>query len=392
MKTSSTEKSILIISNTFLPNVGGTETFSCNLAQTMMERGYKIYLLTTNIMKLDNFTIIDHINIFRLSVYSLSGGHFPIILPNIENYKILKKILGIKHSLIIINMRIFTICILGALIGKLTKTNTIIIDHIVGHADYKSQFKNIIGHMLEHIITSILKFTVKDFYGVSKANIEWLKHFNIKAKGIIYNGIRYNTNIINKLSQKNCNLEHLEKTSEQIIISFFGRLITEKGIMNLIEAFEILQIQYDNLKLIIGGEGYLHDQIVLKSNLNNQILYLGIISNESVLNYLEITDILVLPSNFPESLPTILLEAGLKNCAVIATPQGSVREIIPGSEYGIIIENNSVKTIKVAIESLIVDQIKIQKLGENLNKHIIENFEWTKISESIEVIISKSMK
>lgn len=41
----------------------------------------------------------------------------------------------------------------------------------------------------EHSLTKVDQIFCKDYYGVSGACNEWLSHFHIKAKGVLYNSI-----------------------------------------------------------------------------------------------------------------------------------------------------------------------------------------------------------
>ena len=64
-------------------------------------------------------------------------------------------------------------------------------------------------------------------------------------------------------------------------------------------------------------------------------------------------DILVLPSQEPDSLPTVVLEAMQYGIPVVATPQGGAMEMITNNETGILIPMNDVSIAVDKIQALI---------------------------------------
>ena len=56
--------------------------------------------------------------------------------------------------------------------------------------------------------------------------MEWLKHFNIEAKGIFYNSI--------DTSEGEKYKRYINKSKDKIEITYIGRMIEEKGVLKLI--------------------------------------------------------------------------------------------------------------------------------------------------------------
>ena len=98
-----------------------------------------------------------------------------------------------------------------------------------------------------------------------------------------------------------------------------GRLIEEKGFDILIDAFNLLQNDYSNLKLVILGEGQLRSQLETKItdlDLSAKVLLLGHVSN--TLNYFKFAKACVVSSRV-EGFPNVLLEMMSQNTKVIST-------------------------------------------------------------------------
>ena len=244
------------------------------------------------------------------------------------------------------------------------------IEHGSGHFTVYNKILDCFGHAYEHLLTKKLKTLVKDFYGVSKACNKWLEHYKIRAKDIFYNAIddrEYNMYNTNSIIENN----------EKIKILFAGRLIKDKGILLLINAFEELVKKYRNVELLIAGDGPLKETMSSNKNIN----YLGNLSHEDIMKLYSKVDIFVNPS-YSEGLPTSILEAGLMKCSIIATPVGGTVEIIEDSVSGLFCDT-TVDSIKQKLEVLINNEDLRHRMQENIHMQILEKFTWNKTCNKI---------
>jgi glycosyltransferase involved in cell wall biosynthesis len=81
------------------------------------------------------------------------------------------------------------------------------------------------------------------------------------------------------------------------------------------------------------------------------------------------------PTDYPEGLPTSILEAGMMKCAVIGTDRGGVIEIIDNDKNGLII-SPCVKELEESMEHLIIDGDKRKMLADKLYDTVKEKFSW----------------
>lgn len=130
-------------------------------------------------------------------------------------------------------------------------------------------------------------------------------------------------------------------------IGYIGRLSPEKGIMDFLESIpELLNIN-ESLKFLIGGDGPLKDEVkeyLKNKDLMGNVHFVGWISRSNLPNFLNQIKIIVLPS-YTEGLPNIMLEAMACGTLVLATPVGSIPDIIENGKTGFIIKNNILKSI-----------------------------------------------
>jgi glycosyltransferase involved in cell wall biosynthesis len=166
------------------------------------------------------------------------------------------------------------------------------------------------------------------------------------------------------------------------IVIFIGRLIREKGILQLIEAVNKIAEKHE-ICLLIAGDGRLYEEILQKKS--ECIRVLGRQSFERVIYLLSQSDMFCLPSD-SEGFPTSVLEAILCRCFVITTSAGGAKEIIISSKYGSIINNNSIDTIEMAILDAMYHPDARKMAIQNAYKKFFENFTWDSVCDKLECI------
>lgn len=158
----------------------------------------------------------------------------------------------------------------------------------------------------------------------------------------------------------------LNITEKDTVVTFIGRLVKEKGIIDLLEGYDLLESK--NVKLIIIGEldkserdqESINEINRFKDNPN--IILTGQIAN--INEYLYISDIFCLPS-YREGMPRSIIEAMAMKNAVIATNIRGSREEVIENETGYLIDTNSSKSIAEKIDYLINNPEIIEKFKEN---------------------------
>jgi len=150
------------------------------------------------------------------------------------------------------------------------------------------------------------------------------------------------------------------------IIAFVGRLIKEKGVLDLLEAFNNINFN-DETKvklLMVGGIAQSErDKDAIKKfekyGDNSNIIFTG--HRNDINSILYITDVFCLPS-YREGMPRSIIEAMAMECAVIVTDiRGSREEVIDGKS-GFLVPVNSINILSNKIKELIEDDKLLQKM------------------------------
>ncbi len=169
--------------------------------------------------------------------------------------------------------------------------------------------------------------------------------------------------------------------SSDFIIGYSGRLVKDKGIIELVEAFERFDDK-GNCKLLLVGmfekRDSLPDEIQRRINDNPRIIYTGFVNGGMELYY-SLMDVYVLPS-YREGFPTGVLEAQAMALPVITTRVTGCCDSIIVGETGLFVDNNSddlYDKINLIREHKVID-------GKKGRKWVVENFDSRLIWHEIE--------
>lgn len=226
--------------------------------------------------------------------------------------------------------------VLGRIAAKLAGVpNIIYTAHGFYFHENMSFFKYNTILMIEKIVAKCCTDYI--FTQSEEDNLTAKKNNFLKSDRIINisNGVdvseKFNPSNINTHIKTNL-YDELNIKKTDFVITFIGRLVKEKGILDLLEAFKY--IDNTNIKLLIVGAVNQDSRDIetiekIKDYLTDErIKLLG--KRDDVEKILSITDIFCLPS-YREGMPRSIIEAMSMECAVIATNiRGSREEVING--------------------------------------------------------------
>lgn len=197
-----------------------------------------------------------------------------------------------------------------------------------------------------------------------------------------YNPDFYEKYIINDLKSK------LSIKEKDFVVGFVGRLVKDKGINELIQAWDIVKETHKNVKLLLIGPIEVRDSISDYSK-NKISQDESIIFTDFVLDaapYYSLMNVFILPS-YREGFPTVALEASSMEKPVLITKATGCTESIKENVTGIFISYEPKDISSKIIYYL--ENSEVEKIhGKNGRMFVQENFEQTKIWD----IISKDLK
>ena len=160
---------------------------------------------------------------------------------------------------------------------------------------------------------------------------------------------------------------------------FVGRLVKDKGINELVEAFTKLYDKYTNVRLLLVGK-YEAELDPLKQETLDRINALPAIEavgpqyGDDLLAHYAASDCFVFPS-YREGFPNTVIEAGAMGLPSIVTDINGAREIIIHGENGVIIPSKDADAIYHAMEQMMLDKEKAKAMADNARPLIASRFE-----------------
>lgn len=170
--------------------------------------------------------------------------------------------------------------------------------------------------------------------------------------------------------------EDLGIVEDDTVFIFIGRVVKDKGINELAEAFDAISKINPKAKLIIVGPSEDHldpvdpaTESIIKTNKN--IRAVGLIKD--IRPYLFISDIFVFPS-YREGFPNVVLQSNAMGIPCIVSDINGSNEIVEHNHNGLIVPTKDVQALKDAMLELLLDPAKTEKLAMHCRDNIVKKY------------------
>ena len=179
--------------------------------------------------------------------------------------------------------------------------------------------------------------------------------------------------------------KELNILADDFVFIFVGRLVTDKGINELVEAFEKIEKKNPKSKLLLVGD-YENDLDPLSAETieciknNSSIISVGFQSD--VRPYFAIANILVFPS-YREGFPNVVMQAGAMGVPCIVSNINGCNEIIIEKTNGLIIPGKNQIALFEAMQILFTDHDLYLRLKMNSRSKIVDRYEQSKVWKAI---------
>ncbi|KAA1246939.1 glycosyltransferase family 4 protein [Aquimarina sp. RZ0] len=176
---------------------------------------------------------------------------------------------------------------------------------------------------------------------------------------------------------------HIE--ASDIVFIFVGRLVKDKGINELINAFKRINSQFQNVKLLLVGSyekelDPLFPESEKEIDSNPNIISVG--WQNDVRPYFAISDILTFPS-YREGFPNVVMQAGSMGLVSIVTNINGCNEIISDGVNGTIIPTKDTEALFKSMEKFIIDIAYKNQLSVVTRTTICNNYERKYVWEAL---------
>lgn len=364
----SKKRTLLILAIGYLPNIGGLETHLKDLVEELVKRNWKVVVLTyqpLNTPVLGNWKEKEEsLTVFRLPV--LRGVFYKLLKFPLLEFLFLEPLLFLAVPLVL--LRYPEIAVVNAQ------------GIIAGFA--ASFWTKIFRKRYVVSVQSVYNFPKKGLY---RQACRWI--FNsadkviaisdqakdaIETLGVGKRRIIVYTNWENK---ENYQLINKSKAKSKIgfegkfIVSFFGRLVEEKGVNVLLEAIRSSKPQ---ITFLIYGEGPLKRKVEQVVGQYDNTHYMGIVTPYQLSLHYSAADLVVMPSLHEEGFGRVASGALFCGTPVIASSRGALPEVV-NNKVGRIINPTPLEIAK-AVNFYFVNRETLKKCAHNARPYALSKF------------------
>lgn len=218
----------------------------------------------------------------------------------------------------------------------------------------------------------------------SKSNLDFShkeRLYPLNKGSVIWNGSACGVNLV----KFNCSKreeyrkvirERLNITEDSFIIGFVGRITRDKGINELYEAFKEVQSNHEKCYLLMVGPSEVDQSVNVDlaewAEKSEHVMFTGF-TNE-VEKYLAAMDVYVLPS-YREGFGMGVVEAEAMATPVIITDIPGPVDAMENDKTGLVVKKKDVKTLKEAIEKMLMQKDLRVHFAEEAVKYAEDRFE-----------------
>lgn len=180
------------------------------------------------------------------------------------------------------------------------------------------------------------------------------------------------------------------------VVGIVGRLVKEKGYLDLFEAFKKVLVKIPDATLLIigpeepGKKDSLDKSIVKDYGIESNIIFLG--ERADVENFYPLMDVFVLPS-YREGFPRTIIEAMAMQRPVVATNIRGCREEVEERETGFLVPVKDPKELSEKILTILEDENMAKSMGLAGRKRAEDNFDeraiFAKINKEYQKLLIK---
>lgn len=354
---------IALVSDFFLPNLGGVEVHILNLGKNLIKRGHKVIVVTHSQNIEPGIKFLYGIKVYYLPISIMVGVcSWPSFF---SNFFQLQRVFYMEEIEIIHgHQSVSPLAYEAMLIGQIFNIKTVFTDHSLF---VTNNLENIIVNRISKFVLSNVNRIICVSYEL-KTNLLERTEINHKKIHVIPNGV----------SKK---FKYLKKSKSDFIkIVVCCRLVYRKGVDLLLKAIPLICKSNKKIKIILVGDGPKRDEIdQMVDDTGSNVKVIRNLSQKRLNKLFNRCDIF-LNTSLTESFCIANLEAACCGLRVVCTNVGGVKEVLPPS---------MIKLVKPHYKSIakgVIQMVKKERILKCHAKTIRSNYSWKKVSKDVEFI------
>ncbi len=381
-------KSVLMLSQTFYPAIGGSEKQALEISKALAGRGVKVTVLTRRTGGLPAEETLEGVAVKRLAVFGPRAVDSALFL--VKSFFWLLWNSG-KYDAVHVHLA-SSPAVAAVLAGWLTGKKTIVkLGGGRGVDEITLSRKSALGRLK----LAFFRAARPELLVMNGEVFDWLKtskEFSGLKLRLFRNGVdtgRYTPLLYNE----KINAKTALGLDNSAVFLFVGRLSPEKRVKEFLEAWaEVFSDEAAPPKarlLIVGGgpeEGPLKKAVEVL-NLSGSVTLAG--PKGDLLPYYRAADVFILPS-ISEGLSNSMLEAMACGVAVMASRVGGAKDAVVPGVSGCLFDPLNKAELKECLKRHLADHSLAVKMGEQARKTAVEKYSMARVADELMEIYSEN--
>jgi glycosyltransferase involved in cell wall biosynthesis len=381
---------ICIVSDLFDSSYGGVPVVINRFIDRFIERGHRVTIVTSKCRNKNLTEERENLTVYRFPSFTLpkSEGEYALSFPNFHKIRQIYE----REAVDVLHCHVPSLLSLACVLEARKKnvpsvaTNHLLSETFSRNLFFDSaRFNNFFYKLVNSFYNLVDLVLCPSIYG-----LRTLRKYGLSTKALVVsNGI--------ELSKFNPNLDHEQFDTEFGLrdedkkILYVGRLMEEKGLDVLLNAYGIVNAKIPNTNLIIVGKGHLRgnlEDLANKLSLKN-VVFTGFVSDSLLKQAYSSSDLFVLPS-YAEIQPLVLLEALAMGLPAIGTKVGGVPEMIVDGRNGYLLQPGDHEGLAEKIMTILNNDALREEFANN-SLQIARSHDIEKSADKLERLYSRLM-
>jgi glycosyltransferase involved in cell wall biosynthesis len=370
---------VLMLTWEFPPNVvGGLSNHVFGLTKHLVQNEAEVHVITAGALELSEYEQMNGVHIYRVKPLNEYDDHFLSWIGGLNLAMAYKAIeLSTQINFTIIHAHDWLVGAAAAILKRSFKIPLLTTIHATEtgrNNGIHNEMQQFIHDKENQLIQESDQLIVcSDFM-----EKELISTFDIPENKIVIipNGIEQS--IIEQDRYHEIFPDHLNKK----LIFSIGRMVKEKGFETLIEAASIIKEAGLPVFFVIAGKGPMlknYRKQVQERKLEDQISFIGYITDEVKNAYMNKSDINVFPSLY-EPFGIVALESMVQGKPTIVSNVGGLRGIVKHMATGLLMEPGNAKSLLEQIRFLLENPKQAQEIGGKGHQLVKHLYGWNRVA------------
>jgi phosphatidyl-myo-inositol dimannoside synthase len=370
--------SIIFLADDFPPELGGIQTFSCELARATAELGEEVVVVARRQEKTESIDADLPFSIIRVP----TQGSYPMAAMNLSA--------GAQQAAALAETP--PRCMVATKWSP--EGPAAILAHgnlrcpivLIGHG---GEFSLSGGSFLKWLMQCVVRRRMAAFLANSRFTAELFSKAGASEEriSIIYGGVRVQDYEVPD-ERVHALREELELADAPMLVTA-SRIVERKGHDTIIRALPQLLQLFPDLAWVVTGDGPMAEQLSSQAQalgVADSVRLLGRVDRACLATLYAAADLYVMPSRpvrgkLAEGLGLAYLEAAAAGTPSVATNFGGIPDAVVDGETGLLVEPDDPYALAGAISELLGDDERRSAMGRAARERVRAQFTWTRVAE-----------